>query len=145
MKIERDAKTWWKKYNEEMVLSMKETSELLELLNSVYSITTHLRFNIRANGFARYGTYEIILPKANNKIKEYVILHEFSHLLSYKKYGIVGEGHRKLFYDTLKEIALLYYGDINKYPWICEYKSIYNRYVREFEYQKKGGDKNVNE
>lgn len=78
--------------------------------------------------WASPAEWRIYINKRMAKDKyEYVLCHEFAHLLAHRRYGVrhMGKTRRKdwhgpHFVDTLLDVARAWYGDAKLYPWAKE-------------------------
>jgi len=129
MKIKRDDKKYREAWHSYKRIPITEAKFIVDLLNQEFGIKAVFKFNNRARAFAKYGSNSITVGLNE---PEWVIVHEFAHLLSFRRYGEAGKHHGVHFYNSLKDVATAYYGDMHKYPFICDYASLYCRYYKEF-------------
>lgn len=74
--------------------------------------------------WAHYNKNLIVIGRKCEHLLDSMFLHEFAHLYSMHKYNY--RGHGPVFRVALTEVIKAWYGDVKKYEWDSEYKSIYN-------------------
>lgn len=99
-----------------------EALEAIKLLSQEFKIIEpNLVWSLRAiNGLAYGSKYSIVIgPKCWRGV-EPALLHEFAHIVTYRKNHVMG--HRELFWQILTSVCQAWYGSNEKYPWDTEYK-----------------------
>ena len=117
-------------------ISLSQAQEMIELLACQFDIPipkVKIHRTIKNKGYAHYRNNTITISLWTDRFKHIdTLLHEFSHLLSYKRHGKNGIGHGELFRTTLLEVVKIWYKDINLYEWSKEYRSINKWYDKKY-------------
>lgn len=103
-----------------------DAEELIEILSAHFEVPVPtLRWSQRSvRGYAYYTRWLIAAGPLVWRGTTNCLLHEFAHLLAYRRYGKDGEGHKRRFIETLIEVVEAWHGDVTKYGWGTEYITV---------------------
>ena len=115
-------------------ISLTDAKNILDMLSQEFKVkpcSVKYHRNIKNRGYACYVSRKIVISMyTDNWIHEDILLHEFSHILSYDRYGSKGIGHKEYFRLTLMDVVTAWYKDVNRYNWSHEYVSIKKWYSK---------------
>jgi hypothetical protein len=120
-------------------LNLMDYQEMSELLLSALNIQEKINIKVRYSGKGsnyQYFSKTVSMGKGwhNFLSREDSFLHEFSHFLNFyrnKDYILsTGRHHDMNFQLCLLEVVKIWYTDISRYNWECEYNSIRKAYSK---------------
>ena len=129
MKITQGKKRYLESYLKSASLTEKEAQEALVFLAQKFKIPLpELRWYKRARRGWAYVLSNMLItgPNCWRGVTD-SLLHEFSHILNFKRQGKrrAPPPHDYRFFETLIDVTTAWYGNPIKYNWITEYRTIY--------------------
>ena len=115
------------------ITNAKEILDILSINFGINPIKVKIHRAIKNRAYACYNKNLICISLWSDTVThENVLLHEFAHILAFKRYGEKGMGHGEYFRMCLVEVVRVWYNDIDCYQWNKEYISIKKWYNRRY-------------
>lgn len=104
-------------------MTKQQVEEMLTILSKEFRIKKPKLSWSKRNAGRAFGRRRVALGHRHGTDIEYVVLHEFAHILTHKLHG-PRIHHGPEFMFTLRRVAEAWYGSDQLYPWDKEYKTI---------------------
>lgn len=107
-------------------MTREEATEAITLLAKEFRIQRPRLFWTRkaSRGRARYRKYVITSGPNCWRGTEQSLIHEFAHMLTYKRYGAHVAQHGEEFRYCLWHVVIAWFGNPSRYAWDNEYKRV---------------------